>query len=114
MLNKDLLLIQNKITDNTLSIISDPDPNVYHLVGRIEVAVIDGQNVPLPITIEATIGDRIQLHSIKDSRVPDLVNGSIQLSKNSFGITVVETDSFNGGGTIEVTALPAVAYVALY
>lgn len=111
MLNKDLLLI-NKITDNTLSIISDP--NVYHLAGRIEVAVIDGQNVPLPITIEATIGDRIQLHSIEDSRAPDKVNGSIQLSKNSFGITVVETDSFNGGGTIEVTALPAVAYVALY
>lgn len=111
MLNKDLLLIQNKITDNTLSIISDPD--AYHLVGHIEVAVIDGQNVPLPITIEATIGDRIQLRPIISSRIPDIPSGGIQLSKNSFGITVVETDGLNGGGTIEVTALPAIAYVAL-
>ena len=110
MLNKDLLLI-NKITDNTLSIISDPD--AYHLFGCIEVAVIDGQNVPLPITIEATIGDRIQLHPIVDLRAPDVAGGGIQLSKNSFGITVVEKDELNGGGTIEVTALPAIAYVAL-
>lgn len=110
MLNKDLLLIQNKITNNTLSII--PDPDVYHLAGHIEVAVIDGQNVPLPITIEAAIGDRIQLRSIKDSRLPDVAGGGIiELLKNSFGVTVVETDSFNNSRTIEVTALPAVAYV---
>lgn len=110
MLNKDLLLIQNKITDNTLSIISDPD--AYHLSGCTEVAVIDGQNIPLPITIVAAIGDRIQLLPIRNYPSADIPGSGIQLSKNSFGITVVE-EYIEGGGTIEVTALPAIAYIAL-
>ena len=111
MLIKDLLLSQNKIANNTLSIISDPD--AYHLAGRTEVAILDGQNVPLPVTITAAIGDQIELCSIAWAERPDISAGGIQLSKNSFGVAVIRT-YLDSGGTLRVTALPAIAYVAVH
>lgn len=93
--------------DSTLTVLYDPQ--AWYPTGYEVFIVEDGRTITRtnPITLNAQIFETFILSYRKStSGTPDKISGSFRLSDSSFGVELEKN-------TLVVTALPAVAYVAL-